>query len=217
MEKTSTEQPNIQSKVNHWDKFPIGLKAISGFSSCVTVNAESAIFILSIHLSVTAGVATWPGIITALIMMVGPIIIAWNFVNARAIITTILTPSDEEGGKPVEQQVKVPQIPSIVTATDFAIERELVGPTSVILRAVAGAISTHVICFCSLLFTWTIHESMIAGKPLPSNTELLLVVIGPVVTSWNFVRASATINTVMQGANKIEKYRTKLASWIQPK
>ncbi|UQT02803.1 hypothetical protein YUBABA_00300 [Serratia phage vB_SmaM-Yubaba] len=218
MEKTSIKPPNIQNDIKRWDKFPIALKAISGFSSCITVNAESAIFILSIHLSVTGGVSTWPGILTALIMMMGPIIIAWNFVNARAIITTILTsPEDNPGGEPVAKQIVVPQIPSIVTANDFAIERELVGPTSVILRAIAGAVSTHVICFCSLLFTWTIHDSMISGKPLPSNSELLLVVIGPVVTSWNFVRASATINTVIQGANKLEKFRTKLASWIQPK
>lgn len=220
MEKKSTKPANTQSQVSKWDSIPISLKALSGFNSCLTVSATSAIFIWSIHISVSRGISTWPGILTALIMMAGPIIIAWSFVNARGIITTILHQPDDEGnGGPqvVTTEVKVPIPMPIVTADDVAFERELMGPVAVMLRAIAGAVSTHVICFCSLLFTWTIHDAMLSGKHLPSDAELLLVVIGPVVTSWNFVRASMMLSTVMQGASNIKKYRSKLAEFIQPK
>ena len=223
MEEKSTKPQSTQSPSNKWDNIPIFLKAISGFNSCLTVSATSAIFIWSIHVSVSKGIATWPGIITALIMMAGPIIIAWSFVNARGIITTILPQQDESGNvvpgsaQVAPTEVKLPVPIPIVTADDVAFERELVGPVAVMLRAIAGATSTHVICFCSLLFTWTIHDSMLSGRHLPSDSELLLVVVGPVVTSWNFVRASMMLSTVMQGASGLNRYRTKLAAFIQPK
>ncbi|AEV89575.1 hypothetical protein OBP_138 [Pseudomonas phage OBP] len=207
-----------ETRIHPWDRIPIVLKAISGFNSCLTVSVTSAIFIWGIHQSVTTGVGTWPGIATALLMMIGPIIIAWNFVNAKSIITTILT-QDPDGaeGDTIPKQVVVPSATPIITESDIAVEREIVGPTTVILRAIAGAFSTHIICFCSLLFTWTIHDAMISGKHLPSNTELFMVVVGPIVTSWNFVRASATLSTVMQGTSAISKWRNKLSGWIATK
>lgn len=217
MENVKTITPG--EDVHPWDRIPIILKALSGFNSCVTVSVTSAIFIWSIHISVTSGIGVWPGIASAVLMMIGPIIIAWNFVNAKSIITTILVqnPDDSADTEGVPRQVVVPAATAIVTENDIAVERELVGPTTVILRAVAGAFSTHVICFCSLLFTWTIHDSMIAGKALPSNSELFMVVVGPIVTSWNFVRASATLSTVMQSTSAITKWRNKLAGMLATK
>lgn len=217
MENVKTITPG--EDVHPWDRIPIILKALSGFNSCVTVSVTSAIFIWSIHISVTSGIGDWPGIASAVLMMIGPIIIAWNFVNAKSIITTILVqnPDDSSDTEGVPRQVVVPAATAIVTESDIAVERELVGPTTVILRAIAGAFSTHVICFCSLLFTWTIHDSMIAGKALPSNSELFMVVVGPIVTSWNFVRASATLSTVMQGTSAITKWRNKLAGMLATK
>lgn len=217
MENVKTITPG--EDVHPWDRIPIILKALSGFNSCVTVSVTSAIFIWSIHISVTSGIGGWPGIASAVLMMIGPIIIAWNFVNAKSIITTILVqnPDDSADTEGVPRQVVVPAATAIVTENDIAVERELVGPTTVILRAIAGAFSTHVICFCSLLFTWTIHDSMIAGKALPSNSELFMVVVGPIVTSWNFVRASATLSTVMQGTSAITKWRNKLAGMLATK
>lgn len=209
---------SVETEVHPWDRIPIVLKALSGFNSCMTVSVTSAIFIWSIHLTVSTGIGSWPGIATALIMMIGPIIIAWNFVNARSIITTILTQSpDGPDAEAVPKQVIVPTATPIITESDIAVEREIVGPTTVILRAIAGAFSTHIICFCSLLFTWTIHEAMVGGKALPSNSELFMVVVGPIVTSWNFVRASATLSTVMQGTSAISKWRNKLAGMLATK
>lgn len=214
MEKKLTKPVNTpKSDISNFDRIPILLKGLAGFDSCITVSITSAIFIYSIHVSITTGVATWPGIFTALIMLAGPVIIAWNFVNAKGIITTIL-PKD---GTVEEIEVAIPKAIPIMTPDDVAFERELMGHTSVILRAIAGFISTHVICYCSLLFTLTIHQAMINGKTLPGDAELLLIVIGPVVTSWNFVRAGATLSTVMSGANNIHNFREKMAKIIMPK
>lgn len=213
MVKKLTKPANTpKSDVERIDRVPIVLKGLAGFNSCLTVSTTSAIFIYSIHVSITSGVATWPGLITALIMLAGPVIIAWNFVNAKGIITTIL-PKDGEVG---EVEIAVPKNIPLMTPEDVAFERELMGHTSVLLRAIAGFISTHVICYCSLLFTLTIHQAMITGKPLPGDGELLLIVIGPVVTSWNFVRAGAILSTVMSGASNIHNVREKLSNIIKP-
>lgn len=214
MEKISTKLTStLKSDTFRFDRWPVVLKGLAGFLSCLTVSTTSAIFIYSIHLSITSNVATWPGLLTALIMLAGPVIIAWNFVNAKGIITTILPKEGEVG----EREIPVPKTIPIMTPEDVAFERELMGHTSVFLRAIAGFISTNVICYCSLLFTWTIHQAMITGKPLPTDGELLLVVIGPVVTSWNFVRAGATISSVVQGAGNLHRFREKLATIIHPK
>lgn len=221
MEKKSTRQVNTQNNSCMLDRAPIIMRAVSGFSSCLTVSVTSVIFIWSIHRAVTSGISSWPGLITAIIMLAGPIIITLNFVNAKGIITTILPPQSSTGEEGIDSSqpvtLVIPKASPIMTPEDIAFERELMGHTSVLLRAVAGFISTHVICFCSLLFTITIHDSMVTGKPLPTNGELLLVVIGPVVTSWNFVRAGATLSAVMNGASNIDKYREKLSAIIKPK
>jgi len=207
-----------QSTVSKWDRFPLYLRSISGFNSCLTVALTSAIFIWSINEASLAGKQSWLTIseVQMFIMMVGPIIIAWNFVNAKSIITTILTSSGENGSAE-EQRVVVPKNIPVFTENDAAIEREMFGGATVVLRAIAGFVSTHVICFCSLLFTWTIHDAMVAGYPLPSSTKLVLVVIGPIITSWNFVKASNTLSAVMAGTSAIEKFRARAANILMPK
>lgn len=195
-----------------WDRIPVILRAVAGFNSCITVSTTSAIFVYSIYLGMTSFRAHYPGVITTSLMLIGPIIMAWSFNNAKSIITTILTQDQDHVVE--EKQVVIPPTSPIVTPHDVAIEREIVGPTTVLLRAIAGFISTHVICFCSLLFTWTIHMTYITGHPLPPNSELFMVVVGPIVTSWNFVRASATLSTVIQGASQLDKWRNKIASVI---
>jgi uncharacterized protein YaaW (UPF0174 family) len=210
-------------EVHPGDRIPIVLKAISGFNSCLTVSAMSALFIWAVHLGVTKGTTDWPGPITCILMIIGPIIIALNFVNARSVITTIVesgkSSGDEDEEIDVSQNVipvKIPTATKLITEKDVAIEREITGPTTVILRAIAGATSTHVICGCSLLFTWTIHDSMILGKSLPGNIQLFMVVVGPVITSWSFVSANATLSAVMSGASVIHKWRVKVSSVIAP-
>ncbi len=146
------------------------------------------------------------------LMIIGPIIMAWSFNNARSIISTILISADGEEAVPTK--VVVPQATPIITEDDIAIERGVVGRLGVALRYLAGCISTHVICACSLLFTWTIHSAYVNGGALPSNSELFMVVVGPIVTCWNFVRATATLSTVIQGASQFDKWRNKFAGWI---
>lgn len=209
-------------EVKPWDRIPVVLRAISGFNSCLTVSVMSVIFIWSVHLSVTVNKAPWPEFTTGLLMIIGPIIITFSFVNAKSIISTIVGASDELEGKPAGDGAVIPDQPpvmvtpaaGIVSQHDIAFEREIVGPTTVLLRAIAGAISTHVICFCSLLFTWTIHDSMLAEHVLPGDAQLLVIVVGPVITSWNFVRANATLNAVIKGTSAIDVWRNRLANML---
>lgn len=206
-----------EGQVHPWDRIPIVLKAISGFNSCITVSTMSALFIWSVHVSISTGVADWPGFITSVLMSIGPIIITLNFVNARSVITTIIESADtsdnaETGANGLPTAIQIPVATGLITDRDIAIEREVVGPTTVLLRAIAGAISTHVICGCSLLFTWTIHNSMLSGHGLPGDPQLFMVVVGPIITSWNFVRANATLNAVIRGASVLDKWRNRAAS-----
>lgn len=209
-------------EIKPWDRIPVILRAVSGFNSCLTVSAMSVIFIWSVHVSVTKGNAPWPDFITGLLMIIGPIIITINFVNAKSIISTIIGATDDVEGKSDDDDtaivpqpsVVVPPAPGIVSQHDIALEREIVGPTTVLLRAIAGAISTHVICFCSLLFTWTIHDIMIIGHPSPGDGQLFMIVVGPIITSWNFVRANATLAAVIKGTSKLDYWRNRIANVI---
>lgn len=208
---------NRQRMLEICDKMPIMLKAISGFNSCMTVSITSAIFIWSVHIAIANGKSTWPDVPTAVIMMTGPIIIAWNFVNARLMINSVISydQTQKEQEAKNEDDEETPVIKHPLMAGAGAIERELIGAPAMILRAIAGTVSVHVICFCSLLFTWTIHDALINGKPLPSDYELLLVVVGPVITSWNFVRASVTLDSVIKSAGMINRARNKLANVLR--
>jgi hypothetical protein len=181
----------------------------------------SVIFIWSVYISVSIKGNNWPGFFTGLLMIIGPIIITINFVNAKSIISTIVGVTDEMDGKPTVAGTVVPDQPpvavppaALISQHDIAFEREIVGPTTVLLRAIAGAISTHVICFCSLLFTWTIHDLMLAGRGLPDNPQLFMIVVGPVITSWNFVRANATLSAVIKGTSAIDVWRNRLAGML---
>lgn len=201
------------TETHTWDRVPIILKSISGFNSCMTVSIMSVIFIWSVHITISKRIGDWPGAFTFMLMIAGPIIIALNFVNAKSIINTVLT----KNGNEIDTQnttIDIPSATPIVTEDDIAIEREITGPITVLLRAIAGFTATHVICFCSLLFTWTIHNSMLAGHRMPGDMQLFMVVIGPVITSWNFVRANATLTAVIQGASAIDRFRDKLAGII---
>lgn len=198
-----------------YDKVALFMRNISGFSSCLTVCMISFIFVMSIHLGVTQHDRGYPGFTTLTLMIIGPIIMAWSFNNARSIISTILVAADK-GGEETTQTVVIPKATPIITEEDIAIERGIVGRLGVGMRYFAGCISTHIICWCSLVFTWTIHISYTTDGVLPSNSQLFLVVVGPIVTSWNFVRASATLSTVIQGASQLDKWRGKVAGWISP-
>lgn len=198
-----------------YDRIALFMRNISGFSSCLTVCMISFIFVISIHLAVTEHGRPYPSLVTMILMIIGPIIMAWSFNNAKSIISTILV-SDNGSSEEVKQKVVVPKSTPIITEEDIAIERGVVGRLGVAMRYFAGCISTHIICWCSLIFTWTIHISYTVHNVLPSNMQLFMVVVGPIVTSWNFVRASATLSTVIQGASQLDKWRGRIASWISP-
>lgn len=199
-----------------YDRAALFLRNISGFSSCMTVCVISMIFVWSVHIGVSEYHRGYPGLFAMTIMIIGPIIMAWNFNNAKSIISTILISVDGDQSDVEQTKVAIPKAAPIITEEDIAIERGVVGRLGIALRYFAGCVSTHVICACSLLFTWTIHLAYANGGVLPSNSELFMVVIGPIVTSWNFVRATATLNTVIKGASQLDRWRSKLSGWIAP-
>lgn len=200
------------------DRFPILLRTISGFNSCLTVNMTSCIFIWAINEAGRIGSGSWPDPMQMGLMIIGPIIMAWNFVNAKTIINTLVdsaAPEDSEIKTKAKTSI-VPKIP-FITEQDIIVQKEIFGTGNVILRAIAGFISTHVICFCSLMFTLSIHTAFVQARELPSSSELFLVVVGPIITSWNFVRASNTLSAVISGTDAIKKFREKIANLLMPK
>lgn len=211
---TQTEQ---ETKL---DRLVVFLRSLSGFISCLTVAATSVGFIYTVQIAVTEMGKGWPEPTKVFLMMVGPVITAWHFVNARSIISTILSSVEEEKPKISGEDnatVIVPKQAPVVTQKDIAIEREICGNESVVMRAIAGAITTFAICVGSGMFAYTIHLAILKDIGYPDNVNIFLVVIGPIITSWNFVKASNTLSLVMNSTTAMDKFRDKLAEMIKPK
>ena len=200
----------------YYDWIPAVLRSTAGFNSCMTVAVTSIIFIMTIYHGVIENEKGWFNSVQMVLMLCGPVIIAWNFSNAKSILSTVLTIDDSETIEQTKKEIKIPQTAGVVTDNDIAIERELFGLSTVLMRAVAGCISVHVICFVSIVFTITIRQAAIDGKALPGDIEVLLAVIGPVITSWSFVRAANTLAVLMSSGSSLINLREKLADIIRP-
>lgn len=220
MEKKQTALINQN---NEYDWIPGVLRTASGFNSCITVGLTSLIFVMTIYHSVVETGKDWFDGTQIALMLCGPIVIAWNFTNAKSILATVLSVDDSELKEQEQteavpiQEVKIPQGAALITDQDVSLERELFGLSTVMLRAIAGCIAVHVICFVSIIFTLTIRDASITGKTLPGNVEILLAVVGPVITSWTFVRAVNTLSVLMQSKSRLIDFREKLAELIRPK
>lgn len=213
MEKRQTESrcpPDI------YDWIPLILRNVSGFNSCVTVAVSSVLFVLTINKAALGSELGWFAWSTIAIMLSGPIIIAWHFVNVNITLSTLMeTPAEEDTTTDAEKLAEVTS--GVLTEKDIAMERQIFGTSITLMRAIAGFVSAHVICFISLVYTWTIHLAILAGKRPPEDVALFLVVIGPIITSWSFVRAATTLKVLVNGGGMILKIRTKLAEAIAPK
>lgn len=159
----------------------------------------------------------WIGGLEILIMLMGPVIIAWNFVNVHSTLESVIQANTEqtEGDQTTSTRKCYPK--GYITPNDAAMEREVFGTGTMLLRALVGFIAAHSICFTSLVYTWTIRTAVLGGKVMPGEFDILIAVIGPIITSWNFVRAANTINVLISGGTMIMNFRTWLSTVIAPK
>ena len=200
----------------YYDWIPAVLRSTAGFNSCMTVAVTSIIFIMTIYHGVIENEMGWFNSVQMVLMLCGPVIIAWNFSNAKSILSTVLTIDETETIEQTKKEIKIPQTAGVVTDNDIAIERELFGLSTVLMRAIAGCISVHAICFVSIVFTITIRQAVIEGKTLPSDIEVLISVLPPIITSWSFMRVSNTLAVIIAGGGKFAQFREKLAEAIKP-
>ena len=202
----------------YYDWIPAVLRSTAGFNSCVTVGVTSLIFVMTIWHSVSSNQG-WFSPTQIAMMLSAPALLSWHFVNARSILATVLSVDQEELKDQEElpkKPLKIPGGTPLVTDTDIAVEREIFGLSTVIMRAVAGCISVHVICLVSIIFTLTIREAVMNGKTLPGDMEVLIAVLPPMITSWSFMRVANTLGVIISGGNKLEQFREKLANIIKP-
>lgn len=203
----------------YYDWIPAVLRSTAGFNSCITVGVTSLIFVMTIWHSVSANQG-WFSATQIALMLSAPALLSWHFVNARSILATVLSVDESNVEKHEEELPKKPlKIPGgtpLVTDTDIAVEREIFGLSTVLMRAVAGCISVHVICLVSIIFTLTIREAVMSGKVLPGDMEVLIAVLPPMITSWSFMRVANTLGVIVSGGNKLEQFREKLANVIKP-
>ena len=202
----------------YYDWIPAVLRSTAGFNSCITVGVTSLIFVMTIWHSVSSNQG-WFSPTQIAMMLSAPALLSWHFVNARSILATVLSVDQEELKDQEElpkKPLKIPGGAPLVTDTDIAVEREIFGLSTVIMRAVAGCISVHVICLVSIIFTLTIREAVMNGKVLPGDMEVLIAVLPPMITSWSFMRVANTLGVIISGGNKLEQFREKLANIIKP-
>lgn len=195
---------------------------------------------ITIRDAVLTSTIGWFNGTTIALMAMGPVVITWHFTNAKGMIEKVLRapPSEDPETVKQEQEIKtdhnsvanmeretcqggeehqLPQSANIITERDVRIERELFGLSTVMLRAIAGFISSHAICLGSIIYTLTIRSAVITGKDMPGDMEVFLAIIGPIVTSWSFMRAANTISLLLTGTSAMLSMRKRLAEVISPK
>lgn len=222
MSKQNEEMKEI-IKPDRWDWIPMVLRNVAGFDSCITVAVTSVIFMVTIRDAVLSSTIGWFDGSTIALMILGPVVITWHFTNARGMIEKVLKTEHQEEEDFKEHhctpsgEVKVPQNSSIVNESDVAIERQIFGLSTVMMRAVAGCFAAHCICLGSLIYTMTIRSVVLANGKMPDDTAVFLAIVGPIVTSWSFMRAANTISVLMSSSSALLKIRQKLAEIIAPK
>ncbi len=64
--------------------------------------------------------------------------------------------------------------------------------------------------------SYTIHVSVSQHDIWPSEMSMFIMVVGPVVVSWQFMNVSKTLTTIFQGAGDLTKFRERVAGFIAP-
>lgn len=117
-----------------------------------------------------------------------------------------------ENGKPIEEgdDVQMPPPPA------GGIEREVLGKWTVLLRNLGGILSVVVVCLMGLFNSYSIWVSVSQYNLWPSEMSMFIMVVGPVVVSWQFMNVSKTLTAIFSGADSLSRLRTKAAKIIAP-
>lgn len=100
---------------------------------------------------------------------------------------------------------------------DDGIERNLFGKWTIRLRNLGGILATITLCVTAIFNCYTTHISVAAGHGFPSNTQLFIMNVGPIIVSWTFMNVNKTISTIMRFKSEVDKLREKLAGVVAPK
>ena len=95
-------------------------------------------------------------------------------------------------------------------------EREILGKWTVFLRNFGGIIAVLVVSFMGVFNSYTIHVSVSEHNIWPSEMSMFIMVVGPVLCSWQFMNVSKTLTTIFQGAGDLTKFRERVAGFIAP-
>lgn len=105
---------------------------------------------------------------------------------------------------------------SVHTTPPVGIEREVLGKWTVFLRNFGGIVAVLVVSFMGVFNSYTIHVSVSQHSTWPSEMSMFIMVVGPVVVSWQFMNVSKTLTTIFQGAGDLTKFRERVAGFIAP-
>lgn len=106
---------------------------------------------------------------------------------------------------------------SVVAPPPVGIEREVLGKWTVNLRNIGGIVAVFVVSLMGVFNSYTIHISVSEHSVWPSEMSMFIMVVGPVVVSWQFMNVSKTLSTIFQGAGDLTKFRERVAGFIAPK
>lgn len=199
-------------KKNYFCSLPLHCRTLGGFFSVLTSSINSTIFSLAIYEAVLKSEIGYPDAPKIAIMVIGPLISALHFINASSVLTAIFSKNgldNKEEMTPITVRSK--------DCAEISLEREMYGDLNVLLRSMAGLLSCLVICLTSLMFTWVIHLGIIHGKGLPDFTQICISVVGPILTSWSFMRANTTIAQIMNIETFGAGLRRKVGEWLLKK
>lgn len=117
---------------------------------------------------------------------------------------------------PSQNDATVDDDGSVPLAPPVGIEREVLGKWTVNLRNIGGIIAVLVVSIMGVFNSYTIHISVSEHGAWPSEMSMFIMVVGPVVVSWQFMNVSKTLNTIFQGAGDFTKLRERAAKMIAP-
>jgi len=96
------------------------------------------------------------------------------------------------------------------------IEREMLGKWTINLRNLGGIVAVLVVSFMGVFNSYTIHVSVSEHNIWPSEMSMFIMVVGPVLCSWQFMNVSKTLSTIFQGAGDFTRLRERAARIIAP-
>lgn len=147
---------------------------------------------MTIYVAVIENNMGFPGLYKTTLMMVATTISSWQFINVSSILAALLKVMNKETNEELAAEV------GVVTPSDVSVEHELFGTFNVLTRAIAGSLSCIAVCVFSLGFAYINYQSVLTNKVYAGELESTVVMVGPMIMSWTFMRASVTLKQVLK-------------------